>query len=464
MAGKIKNIALIQVTRMGVSRPDIGLGAGYLKSYLEHECPGRFNVEIFNSQDYVRNYLHKNEFDFVGLSTVSHLYDVAIDIAKQVKEVSGGQAVTAVGGAHITALPESLDEAFDWGMVGEGEITFVELIRALDEGVGEDEIAGIHGLIRLVNGELQTAPARALIRDLNTLPFPARDIFQKYHSIPSIISARGCPFQCDFCTNNIMWQRLVRRPEPHRVTDEIQHLVDHVDDVKVLVFRDDILFMNKKYLEAVLDDVKRRAPHLLEIPKVGYSHVHVVDKEFVHMLKELGVKRILCGFESGSERILNILKAGKVTTEQNQRAIDTCHKYGLDIGGNLIVGTPDEEPEDLIATYEFVKRNLESGKVGAFSTSILTPFPGSRYWDIFTKDGFDPKTFDWERLDELGYSTFWEDTNGKGSLEDWWKLRKAKKKAYIGRLPEDEFVSIVGKYEPWILKTQAEFLKKDRKY
>jgi anaerobic magnesium-protoporphyrin IX monomethyl ester cyclase len=464
--GRIRKIALVQTTHLGTARPEIGLGNGFLRNYLSAYARGEYEVDVFESNDFMDNVLnHAGDYDLVALSTVSYLYDVARRIARDIKDNFGDRVTTIVGGVHPTSAPETMSNDFDYGAVGEGEQTFLELVEALDRGAADEEVLDIPGIVGIRNGKLVKRSPRLFIDDLEKIPFPDREMFNKYRAVPSLITARGCPYKCDFCTNRVIWTRAVRKPRAERVADELADIVAKIDDVRVIVFRDDIVFIKEGYVREVYKVMEEKYPDLLTIPKVGYAHVNTLRPKFARLLLDLGLNKILCGFESASPRILHLLKGGSVTVEQNRKAIGICNDLGLDIAGNFIIGTPDEEEEDVIATYEFIMEHLRSGAVKNISTSILTPFPGERYWDIFMEhEGGDLSMFDWSRLNEGGFSTFYEDRKGQTTVRAWWEERKAGSKIYLGRIPEDRFVDIMQRYEPEIAELQREYLAKDRKY
>ncbi len=461
----MQKIALVQTTHLGTARPEIGLGNGFLKNYLLEYGRGDYEIEVYESNDFMANVMDKaGQYDVVAISTVSYLYDVARKIARDIKDNFGDRVTTIVGGVHPTSAADTLSADFDYGAVGEGEQTFLEFIEALDRRASDDELLDIPGIVGHRDGRLVQRKPRTFIEKVESIPFPDREMFNKYRAVPSLITARGCPYKCDFCTNRVLWTRTVRKPPAERVADEIADIMDKINDVRVIVFRDDIVFIKEDYVPQLFDVMSEKYPHLLAIPKVGYAHVNTIRPEFARLLKAFGLTKVLCGFESASPRILNILKGGSATVEQNQKAIEICYDLGLDIAGNFIIGTPDEEEEDVIASYEFILKNMRAGKIASVSTSILTPFPGERYWEIFMKSGVDLENFDWSRLNEGGFSTHYEDRKGKTTVKEWWESRKADGKIYLGNIPEERFVEIMQRYEPEIADGQREYLAKDRKY
>lgn len=461
-----KRIALVQTTRLGIARPDLGLGVGFLKAYIEDRKPNYYQIDIFESNDFISNISScLAGYDLVAVSSVSNQYQVAKKIGKLVKNMSNGEILTVLGGAHISSLPSSLEEVFDYGVIGEGEQTFLELLEAIDQSMTDERILQIPGVVGRRGKEFFHGPSRKVLQELDSIPIPERSYFNKYKSIPSIIAARGCPFNCDFCTNRILWGRQVRRNSPERLVDELVSMTKCLHDIRVIVFRDDIVFLTEDYLTEVINVTRKRAPEVFDIPKVGYAHVNTLTESMILKLKEFGLVKIACGFESASPKILKILKQGSATPQDNQKAIDLCHKLGLQVSGSFIIGVPEESADDVRMTYEFVLKNVTEKKLGFGGVNILTPFPGTRYWDMLMKQEKDNLCeFNWERLDELGYLTFYEDTKAEGTVEQWWKEREKNQNIYLGGTPTNQFIRILHEYEPELMRLQADFLKRDRKY
>ncbi|MBT3981953.1 MAG: B12-binding domain-containing radical SAM protein [Bacteriovoracaceae bacterium] len=459
----IKKIALVQTTRLGTSRPDVGLAICTLKTFLETHSDSDYEILTCDSNEFLNDYT-ETKFDLVALSSVSNQYGVAKNIVKIVKE-KFPDTVTIIGGAHITALPSSLDQNFDFGVVGEGEFSFLEFVESVNSGKDNEQIGQIPGVFGRRNGRIVMGQPRSLMEDLDVIPAPDLGYFNRNRSIPAIFSARGCPYKCDFCTNYQTWTREVRRPTPGKLISDIRHIADSLDDVRVIVFRDDIAFVNVNYLKDCISYAQNNDPEILKIPKVGYAQVSTMNKMMVKSLQEFGFTKVAIGFESGSEKIIQVLKAGSATVAKNQKSIDLCHDAGLGISGNFIIGVPEEEEIDLVQTYEFILKNIRSGKLGFGSTSILTPFPGTRYWDLFrAKEDFTVDNFEWTRLDEPGFMTYYEDTKGKGTVREWWKVREDAGYSYLGGINVDSFIDIMQEFEPQIIEETAAFRAADRHY
>ena len=179
----------------------------------------------------------------------------------------------------------------------------------------------------------------------------------------------------------------------------------------------------------------------------GYK-LKYIDEETLEHCQKMNIYRISFGLESGSDKVLHILKSGVVTVEDNQKALDLCHKFGIACGGNFITGTPHENKEDVLKSYDFAIKNLENGKLLSVGTSVLTPYPGTPYWQIAQKKyKIDPSNFNWGRLDVLGFTSFWQDYNGSVDIKDWWNYRKKRDALYIGALEENEFLDTIEESE-----------------
>jgi anaerobic magnesium-protoporphyrin IX monomethyl ester cyclase len=459
-------IALVQMSFPGISWSDLGLGTSYLKAYLDYYRPGVYSTEIHKSPEFKAEVIQRaSEYDVIGISTVSHLYSYAKEIARAIKMVKNAPIVV-VGGPHITCAPYTLSPHFDYGVVGEGEQTFLELLDSLRKGCADRDTLTVPGVIGRRNGQLICQAKRPLISNLDSLPFPDLQIFKQYRAVPSLLTTRGCPYDCKFCVSHMLWTRRVRRPSPGRLVEQLVQLLDVLEDLEVIVFKDDIAFISKSYLQAVLHHTHKTAPEILAIPKVAYVRADAFDEAFARLLKEFGFYKLVFGFESGSERVLRILKGDHSTVAQNQRAIDICYDLGFKVRGHFILGTPEEEVEDVIASFEFILKNSRTGRLGGPTTNILAPFPGSRYWPVFLESGQiqDLDHFQWDRLDERGFNSYYADHGGKVSVADWWRYREENRKVYLGGIPKECFVSLLEEYQYEVVETHAAFVAQDYKY
>ena len=405
----------------------------------------------------------EKQFDLVGVSTVSYLYDSAIELGIWLKENNIAPMVI-IGGPHITCAPETLHQCFDFGVVGEGEQTFLELLDGFMAYSSLEELSLIPGILSWQYGEPQLSAPRALLPDLDLLPLPDVDVFIKESTIPSVLLTRGCPFACDFCISFAMWEQKVRHSSPEHTIHLLSDLNQKMGGLEVMVIKDDIAFISLKYLKDVIDCTNRIAPDLLEIPKVVYARADIFTDNFAKALKVFGVYKVVFGFESGSERILKLLKGPSARVEHNQKAIDIAHRHKLITAGHFIIGVPEETEDDLLLTYNFIIKNMHQGKLASPTTTVLTPFPRTRYWQVFLEK--EPETsllnFRWNRLEENGFASFYAEK--KGTVDEWWKYRKTNDKVYIGGLPENRFLEIVSAYEPEIIEKQNLFLSKDFRY
>jgi len=459
---RIEKIALIQMCRENINWSDLGLGTGYLKAFLDQQRPEVYDIRIFRSTDF-QNTCARESFDFVGVSTVSHYYDSAVKLANWIRTNQIAPMVI-IGGPHITCAPQSLAPCFDFGVVGEGEITFLELLDSLSAGLPYSQIATIGGLLSWQDGKPVLMARRPLLSDLDTLPLPDINIFKETGSIPSILLTRGCPFSCSFCISSAMWQSKVRRPSPDCTVNILKKLNEQMAGLKVMIIKDDIAFISSDYLRNIISRMEQTSPELLHIPKVVYSRADIFTPDFARALKDFGVYKTVFGFESGSDRILKILKGRKATVDQNQTAIDIAHEMGFVSAGHFIIGAPEETVDDLRLTYNFILRNLSAGKLPSPTTTVLTPFPGTRYWQTLLErePGATLTAFRWDRLEENGFASYYSEMGG--TVEEWWEYREANQKVYLGKVPKKEFLGIASAYEPEITMKHANFLLKDYKY
>jgi len=399
-------LALVSLDYLGGS-PQLGLG--YIASYLRKY--GNFNhIVIIDKENLIRG-IKREKPDIVGISSVTTEFQEAKRVSGEIK--SKFDIPTIIGGVHISMLPNSLPKSFDIGVIGEGEQTMLELVQ-LYEKTGElkkNKLKRINGIIFRERGKIILTKPRKLIRPLDSIPFPARDLFKmkEYYLIPRnipqivgklvigthMIPSRGCPYRCAFCASPKFWKS-VRFYSAEYVVEEIKELIERYQ-IKYISFFDDLFIASKSRLKKIVKLIKEEK--INEKARFGlWGRTNLITDEICKLLKEMGVDTIGFGFESGSEKILNYLKKSTATIKDSLRAIKLCKKYGFNIHGTFIIGNPNETKNDIEQTYKFIKNNpIEQSNI-----YILTPLPGTEVWELAKKENKVSEDMNWSRLDNFG--------------------------------------------------------------
>jgi len=326
--------------------------------------------------------------DVVGISATTSMFDAARLVLACVKRINPG-VPCVLGGPHATVLPmESLNAGFDYVVVGEGERTIVELVSAL-ERKSIDDIEGIAGVVGKKDGKIWSCMHREPIANLDTIPFPSRDLidYDKYSKFGpfafGIIASRGCPYNCLFCQPTLrkLFGKRVRQRSAVNVVDEIEEIQHQYKLSEVpLVFRDDTL-------GALGPEWFRAFCHELAIRRIRTRwkcqlRVNEISRELLELMHKSGCSTVQFGVESGSQRILNFYRKG-ITVDQTIRAFDMCHQLGLRTYAFLMLGAPEEKEEDLQLTLDLVRR-IVPDDVGI---CITTPVPGTDLYDLAMRKG-----------------------------------------------------------------------------
>lgn len=328
----------------------------------------------------VKKSIEKFNPDIVGITAVTPLVQDAYRIADMCKEMG---IRTVMGGVHASILPEEALKRADIVVKGEGEMAMLDIIN------------------KEIKSGIVSSP---YIKDLDEIPIPARHLVDMdfYLRIPethlvfippntkscAIITSRGCPYNCTFCHNS--WRGTPYRcNSPERIIEEIKHLINTYG-VEALYFVDDNLFLNKPRLRKICELIKENN---IDIIWACNSRVDNLDMETMKLANESGCKQLIFGFESGSQRILDILSKG-TTVEQNKKAIELCHEVGLLATGSFMIGNPTETVEDIKATQQFIKEN----KPDFAGICITTPFPGTKMWDWCKEHKLVPESVDWSKF------------------------------------------------------------------
>jgi radical SAM superfamily enzyme YgiQ (UPF0313 family) len=317
----------------------------------------------------IKNHIPK-DVNVVGLTSVTPTIKNAASIIKAAKETNPN-CFTVLGGDHVTALPEETLKTFpeiDFGIFGEGEITFLELLKELKKE--KKNFSKIKGLVYRNKDEIKKNESRPLIPDINILPIPAYDLLpmEKYsppahHAIftekgvklnPFTIffSLRGCPYRCKYCASKVMWERRVRYRSVEKTMEEIDYLIDKYG-IKCLEFNDENFIINKPRMEQLLVELKKRKEE-----KGVYwnclTRVDSADEETLKKMKDAGCYFIRYGVESGDPEILKGMNKD-ITVEQIKNAFALTNKIGIACSASFIIGYPGETKETFRRTLDLAK-------------------------------------------------------------------------------------------------------------
>lgn len=307
--------------------------------------------------------------DVVGLSiTMSPTAPFGKALAEELKHA--GNTPVIAGGTHATFAAEELitNPYIDIVVLHEGEATFCEILKYLEGHVNLDDIKGI---VFQKKREIIKTPSRELMRDLDQIPFPARDLISDYtiYSRTHILSSRGCTYKCFYCASAAMNQYKWRPRSPDNVLKEIDIIASHYSNT--FYFADDNFPIDRRRTIVICNKIRERR---LEVRWACLSRIEFVDDpDLLKVMARSGCKEIFIGAESGSDRILRKMKRN-YTAEDVKRVVKICNRSGILTTVSFIIGNPYEKLEDVRKTFELVAE-LDTPNV-AFH--IFTPYIGTQ--------------------------------------------------------------------------------------
>ena len=338
----------------------------------------------------IRSAISKFDPGVVGISSKTQNFPSAMKVARFAKEHDPNTLVV-LGGPHATlSTSDALDcPDIDVAVLGEGEMTLVELLKAWERAAPLNEVAG---LAYRRDGRKVFTASRANMHDLDELPFPAQaapQVLRDYQSYPPeafgyVFSARGCPYSCTFCESKAIWTQKTRWRSPENVVAELKLLMER--GVRYVYFDDDTFGINPRYIEELCRLIETECRGL----KWGCEiTVGVVKERSIEWMRRSGCVRINIGIESGNNGILRSVKKGH-TIEKAYPAVDLCRRKGIEVGTFFMVGFPEETEETLQDTLTAIKRiNADN-----IMLSVFTPYPGSELFQVCKELGVVDDDFD----------------------------------------------------------------------
>lgn len=379
------------------------IGIEYISSLLKSEGhriellfdPGLqnnfyFENKLLNFLNFEKRLIEKAKRfnpDLIAFSTVTNSYPYVRSIAKKLK--SELDVPVIIGGIHATSLPEYVlkEKCFDMVCRGEGEFAMLDLCNNLEKG--KDKV-GVRNIWFKKNGKVIRNDLRPLIKSLDTLPFPDKDLFYGkgvFKSRLTMLTGRGCPYSCSYCVNSYTKKMY------HNELYLRRHSVDYVvGALKVyyekykyrrIRFVDDIFLLNQKWLEEFCKRYKKE----IDMPFHCFTNSMSVNKKVIKLLKSAGCWLISLGVQSGSECIRKKILNRQDSDNDIIKASRIIRKNKIKINSELIFGIPNERKKDMINTIKLNKKLKPQNTV----TFLLYPFPNTGIFDYSIKKGFLPE-------------------------------------------------------------------------
>lgn len=395
--------------------PTIGL------LFVAAYCTQRTNHEISVldaplekvSFDGLERIIREEEPDIVGISAMSFTLHNCVKTAGIVKKVSSYIPVV-FGGIHVTLFPyESIGLAnVDYAVAGEGEVALAELLNSLEN---KDELKSVKGLLYKENGNVVYTGPRPLIDDLDRLPFPERKLtpYKNFYSMrknttaTTMITSRGCPYQCAFCIHGK--KRDFRSRSPKNVVEEMK--VCLAMGIGEFYIYDDTFTYDR---ERVLEICSRIINDRLNIEWSAMTRVDKVDYELMRRMKEAGCTRIRLGIEAGTDEIMEMHRKG-TTVELAREAVDVAKAAGISTVAYFMLGAPTETKAQIEQTINFAQ------ELNADFThfSIVTLYPGTELYNQALESGLLKKDV-WREFAKYPNSDFllplWEEGFSRSEL------------------------------------------------
>lgn len=375
--------------------PPLGLGyiaAALRKQGVEVELVDCTFMRVSEAVERVK----RAKPQIVGFYSMFSMKKTTLELAQTLRKEGLEGCLFVVGGPLPSWAPEGFLDVFDVVAVGEGEKTMSELASCVEQ---RKELSNVKGLT-YKDGEciVRTGP-RGFIEDLDSLAFPTRDLFdneayKKYYlnrfsySITSMITSRGCPFSCDFCSRPIFGADMRAR--------SAENIVDEVEEIAALGydrvwFADDCFTLNRSHLLDVCGEIVKRK---VKIDWECLSRVDTMDDEVAEGMKRAGCIGVFFGIESGNDSVLNMMKK-RITTRQAKHAVIEAKAAGLKVGAFFIVGYPGESDKTVLDTVRFA-----SGlPLDYLSFTLPYPIPGTPLYErvkdkgVLIEDWEEPKNY-----------------------------------------------------------------------
>ncbi len=360
---------------------------------------------IGSSFEEIERVVREFQPDLVGVNNIfTTQRQNAHEVYKIAKAVDPS-IITVAGGAHPTVMPELVleDRNVDFVVLGEGENSFLDLLDVM-EGVKDYSI--LDGVGFREQGKARIVPKTRFIEDLDALPFPARHLLnmEKYFGLEAshgarhrrrfspIVTSRGCPAQCTFCSAHKVWGHRFRARSPENVIAEMRQM-KQAFGIEEVMFEDDNFTLEPRRAEKICDAMIREKFDFLWDTPNGVA-AWTLTETLISKMKQSGCVQLNFPVESGNAHVLKNVIRKPVNLEKIGPLVMHARKIGLPVSMFFVIGMPGETEEQIWDTFKF------SRKMGIYTPhiSVATPYPGSDLYQLCVEKGYLHKDFSWDDL------------------------------------------------------------------
>ena len=330
--------------------------------------------------------------DLIGFSSTTITFSFVKKVLGWIEE-EGIDTPTICGGVHAIVASEDAiaTPRMDMVCIGEGEETLVELADRMERGETSRDLPGLW--YKKADGTIVRSAPRPLIKDLDTLPDPDRELFNletcscERHGIGVFMVSRGCPYDCTYCVNHTIKnlfgsKHFVRYRSVDSVIGQIKKMTERYPFIKSLFFNDDILFLNLKWSE----EFSKRYVKEINLPFECNVHPRLLDEKRATLLRKSNCIAVRIGIESGNDHIRTQVLKRILKPDELEAGLNVCHAHGFATASYNMVGLPFETARNILET---IKLNVRL-KIGETQVTIFYPFPGTEIYEICRSNGMLP--------------------------------------------------------------------------
>lgn len=328
--------------------------------------------------------------DFLIMSCDFRTADMLVKVARLVKKLNADIRVV-LSGPHPTFFHKMILEEFSWVDIvirGETEGVFTEVLDSFENQERPLDLTKNKGITYRMNGKVVANTDAPVIQDLDSLPFPSRDFFNKHVMNPghsdeavTIVAGRGCRYSCRFCREVEIGRRMRREKSAERIVEEIVFCRKN-NKARKIVFWENVFTENKQKVKEICQRLKKNN---VQVEWICQTRVDCVDKELLKVMKDGGCCSIIYGVESFSDVVLQAMGKG-YRAETAMKALNDTNQLGIEAGYDIVLGYPGESKETLEQTVAYLKKMDK--KIYCQQVEIFELFPGTIIYEQLRSRGF----------------------------------------------------------------------------